>query len=37
VYGSSSRPVLVLITCGGPYTEGSGYRDNVIVYARSVS
>jgi sortase (surface protein transpeptidase) len=37
VYGSSSRPVLVLITCGGPYTEGSGYRDNVIVYARGVS
>jgi sortase (surface protein transpeptidase) len=37
VYGASSRPVLVLITCGGPYTEGSGYRDNVIVYARGVS
>jgi sortase family protein len=37
VYGASSRPVLVLITCGGPYSEGSGYRDNVIVYARGVS
>jgi sortase (surface protein transpeptidase) len=36
VYGPSSRSVLVLITCGGPYTAGSGYRDNVIVYARAV-
>jgi Sortase domain len=36
VYGPSSRPVLVLITCGGPYTVGVGYRDNVLVYARSV-
>jgi sortase (surface protein transpeptidase) len=37
VYGASARPVLVLITCGGPYTAGTGYRDNVIVYARGVS
>ena len=36
VYGASSRPVLVLVTCGGPYTPGVGYRDNVIVYARSL-
>lgn len=36
VYGPSSRPVLVLITCGGPYTPGVGYRDNVLVYARAV-
>jgi sortase (surface protein transpeptidase) len=36
VYGPSDRPVLVLVTCGGPYTPGVGYRDNVIVYARSV-
>ena len=35
VYGGS-RPVLVLITCGGPFTEGEGYRDNVLVYARPV-
>jgi hypothetical protein len=35
VYGPSSRPVLVLITCGGPYTT-AGYRDNVLVYARAV-
>jgi sortase (surface protein transpeptidase) len=36
VYGAASRPVLVLITCGGPYSPETGYRDNVIVYARSV-
>jgi hypothetical protein len=35
VYGYSSRPVLVLITCGGPYRSGRGYRDNVLVYARA--
>lgn len=34
VYGASANPVLVLITCGGPYEEGRGYRDNVLVYAR---
>ncbi|MEA2437339.1 MAG: hypothetical protein QOF65_1895 [Thermoleophilaceae bacterium] len=36
VYGPSSRPALVLITCGGPYTPGAGYRDNVLVYARAI-
>jgi len=35
VYGYSSHPVLVLVTCGGPFIEGRGYRDNVLVYARS--
>ena len=35
VYGGGRRPVLVLVTCGGPYIEGRGYRDNVIVYARA--
>ena len=35
VYGPSSSPVLVLITCGGPYDPATGYRDNVIVYARA--
>ena len=34
VYGASRHPVLVLITCGGPYV-GGHYRDNVLVYARS--
>jgi hypothetical protein len=28
-------PELVLITCGGPFTSGHGYRDNVILYARA--
>jgi sortase (surface protein transpeptidase) len=36
VYGPSDSPVLVLITCGGPYDPATGYRDNVIVYARAV-
>jgi hypothetical protein len=35
VYGSASAPVLILITCGGPYTPGRGYRDNVLLYARA--
>jgi sortase (surface protein transpeptidase) len=35
VYGPSESPVLVLITCGGPYDPATGYRDNVIVYARA--
>ena len=35
VYGHSRNPVLVLVTCGGPYVNGRGYRDNVLVYARS--
>jgi hypothetical protein len=34
VYGSSDRPVLVLVTCGGPWRRGAGYRDNILVYAR---
>jgi hypothetical protein len=37
VYGASQRSVLVLITCGGPWLgRQRGYRDNVLVYARSV-
>jgi sortase (surface protein transpeptidase) len=36
VYGGSDRPMLVLITCGGPYSPESGYRDNVILHARAV-
>jgi hypothetical protein len=35
VYGGSPRPVLVLITCGGPWDAGAGYRDNVLVYAQA--
>ena len=33
VYGNVDRPVLRLITCGGPHLSGGGYPDNVIVYA----
>jgi hypothetical protein len=36
VYGASARPMLVLITCGGPFSPDTGYRDNVILYARAV-
>lgn len=36
VYGGSERPVLVLVTCGGDYVEGSGYTDNVVIFARAV-
>ncbi len=35
VYGGGGRSALVLVTCGGPYTEGQGYRDNILVYARA--
>ncbi|MBL1080659.1 class F sortase [Streptomyces actinomycinicus] len=33
VYGSSGRPELRLITCGGGYTRRTGYLGNVVVYA----
>jgi hypothetical protein len=36
VYGGEGRSVLVLVTCGGPYIQGYGYRDNVLVYAKAV-
>jgi len=35
VYGGAKAPVLVLVTCGGPFVEGKGYRDNVLLYARA--
>lgn len=35
VYGAAARPMLVLITCGGPFSPETGYRDNVILYARA--
>jgi hypothetical protein len=35
VYGYADTPVLVLITCGGPFRPGRGYRDNVLLYARA--
>ena len=36
VSGPSAHPTLVLVTCGGPFTPGEGYRDNLILYARAV-
>ena len=35
VFAKSERPVLVLITCGGPWDPHRGYRDNFLVYARA--
>jgi Sortase domain len=36
VYGDAAHPTLVLITCGGPFSQDTGYRDNVILWARAV-
>ncbi|MEU6986724.1 class F sortase [Streptomyces sp. NPDC046324] len=33
VYGDSGRPELRLITCGGAWSEGTGYPANTVVYA----
>jgi hypothetical protein len=34
IYGPSTRPVLRLLTCGGPFDEDTlSYRDNVVVFA----
>jgi hypothetical protein len=37
VYGSKGAPELRVITCGGRFTEGSGYAGNVVVFARMVA
>lgn len=34
VYGTTGRPELRVLTCGGAYTAGSGYAGNVVVFAR---
>ncbi|GGX51727.1 class F sortase [Streptomyces minutiscleroticus] len=34
VYGAAPRPELRVITCGGGYAKGIGYRGNVVVFAR---
>ncbi|WP_053640988.1 MULTISPECIES: class F sortase [unclassified Streptomyces] len=34
VYADSGRPELRLITCGGAFTQESGYQGNVVVSAR---
>ncbi|WP_262401507.1 sortase domain-bontaining protein [Actinomadura sp. CNU-125] len=34
VYGDTPAPALRLITCGGPFDDGTGhYLDNIVVYA----
>ncbi|WP_189935913.1 class F sortase [Streptomyces aurantiogriseus] len=33
VYGSSARPELRVITCGGGYVKNDGYQGNVVVFA----
>lgn len=33
VYGAAKRPELRVITCGGGYSAGTGYRGNVVVFA----
>jgi LPXTG-site transpeptidase (sortase) family protein len=37
VYGNVDHPALRLITCGGNRVSGSGYQDNVVVYASLTS
>lgn len=38
VYGNTDRPVLRLITCGGPFDRASGhYQDNIVVLASLVT
>ncbi|UNO43751.1 class F sortase [Streptomyces sp. MST-110588] len=34
VYGNTGRPELRVLTCGGPYSKTTGYRGNVVVFAR---
>ncbi|AZM53110.1 class F sortase [Streptomyces sp. WAC 01529] len=33
VYGAAPRPELRVITCGGKYSERTGYQGNVVVFA----
>ncbi|MET9021513.1 class F sortase [Actinopolymorpha sp. NPDC004070] len=33
VYGDSSKSTLRLVTCGGPWSKATSYRDNIIVFA----
>lgn len=34
VYGTTGRPELRLLTCGGGYSAGAGYAGNLVVFAR---
>jgi len=33
VYAPITYPGLRLITCGGTFTKGNGYSDNIVVFA----
>ncbi|MFJ5835788.1 class F sortase [Streptomyces shenzhenensis] len=33
VYGAAERPELRIITCGGGYSQSTGYQGNVVVFA----
>jgi hypothetical protein len=33
VYGPTAQPTLRLVTCGGSFSRGSGYSDDVVVFA----
>jgi len=35
VFGPARASELVLVTCGGPFTPGRGYRDNIVAFARA--
>lgn len=37
VYGASDYAALRLITCGGGYSDATGYRGNVVAYAHLTS
>lgn len=37
IFAREGEETLVVITCGGPYSRSTGYRDNVIVTAAPVS
>jgi Sortase domain len=37
IFAREGPETLVVITCGGPYSRSTGYRDNVVVTARPVS
>jgi LPXTG-site transpeptidase (sortase) family protein len=34
IFAREGEETLVVITCGGPYSPSTGYRDNVVVTAR---
>ncbi len=35
VFGPTKASELALVTCGGPFRPGRGYRDNIVAFARA--